>query len=563
MRLLYVEDDKDISEEIAYFLKRKVKELFVAQDGEEGLALFKEFHPNMVVTDIQMPKMNGLRMIEKIRELDTRVPVIITSAYNDTDFLTRSIDLGVDGYITKPINLKQMFQSIEKAYKPQQLLQQLEYKNADLAHMNENLDAIVHKKTQDLEFLYHHDPVTKLKNEIALQEIMQAHSFDYLLLLDVANFSYLNKQYGKVFGDEVLLQVANLLATHCNSMVRLYKIESDKFIFLLQQMERKDVEEFCHQIHSFFDMKKIDIHNIPLSISFHIGIASCNTQEDTMIHAQYALDIAKELGARFYSFYTEDDFFIQKNRDLIKWLDITKEMIENGDIIPYFQPILDVKTNKVIKFEVLARGLHEGEVIAPVHFLEPAAKLGLLSSITRLIVQKSFKYFQKNNFSFSINISERDLHEGYLGEYLLERAELYGIVPQRITLEILENITVDTKHEEIIIAINKLKSLGFKIAIDDFGTENANFSRLMDIDFDYLKLDAIFIKYLDTKEKHQVIVKSIVQLAKVLGVQTIAEYVSSEAICNIAKECGVDLMQGYYLGKPRATLQRDATCGGM
>ena len=92
--------------------------------------------------------------------------------------------------------------------------------------------------------------------------------------------------------------------------------------------------------------------------------------------------------------------------------------------------------------------------------------------------------------------------------------------------------------------------LGIKIAIDDFGTENANFSRLMLVNFDYLKLDGIFIRDLNKNEKQQKIVKSVVQLAKVLGVQTVAEYVENKEIYEKAKECGIDFMQGYYFGKP-------------
>ncbi|WP_457743306.1 EAL domain-containing response regulator [Sulfurimonas sp.] len=554
IRLLYVEDDADIAEEIAYFLKRKVKELVVAEDGEAGLSLFKEVHPDIVVTDIQMPKMNGLSMIEKIRELDSQVPIIITSAYNDTNFLTRSIDLSVDGYITKPINLKKMLETIEKSYKPQELLHKLENKNEELVKINENLDAIVHEKTKDLEFLYRHDKLTMLENKVALQEIMDYNSFEYLVLLDIANFSYLNKQYGKTFGDEVLLKISKLLTTHTMSNIKLYKIESDRFVFLVKNIDEITVEEFCRQIHSFFDNKKITVENIDIGIAFNIGVASFDSKEDILVHAEYALDIAKELGARFYSFYAESNLFVQKNKNLIKWLNITKEMIEEGNIIPYFQPILDVETNKIVKFEVLARGLYNDEIITPLHFIEPATKLGLISSVTRIMIQKSFQIFKENDFEFSINISERDLHEGYLCDYLLERTAVYGIKPSRLTLEILENVTVDTKHKDIVTKINKLKALGFKIAIDDFGTENANFSRLMDIDFDYIKLDAVFIKNLDTNEKQQLIVKSIVELAKVLGVKTVAEYVCSESIYKIVKECGVDMVQGYYLGKPKETL---------
>jgi len=559
IRLLYVEDDEDIAEQIAFFLKRRVKELHVAKDGQEGMVLFTKYRPDVVVTDIQMPKMNGLEMTAKIREIDTEVPIIITSAYNDTDFLTSSIELGVDGYITKPVNLSHMLQSIKKAYEPQKLHKEIRKKNIELQTINTNLDAIIEDRTKDLEYLYYHDKLTSLENKIALQERIDNHGFEYLLLLDIANFSYINKQYGVEFGDKVLFETSKLLKAHCTPHIHLYKVESDRFVFLLNEVNSIKVEEFCRQIHSFFDTKKIQIDNICIGISFNIGVASADSKEGVMVHAEYALDIAKELSARNYSFYDETNDVVKKNKNLIKWLNITKQMIESNNIIPYFQPIFNTKENKIAKFEVLARGVYNGEIISPFYFIEPATKLGLISSITKIMIQKSFQFFKDNSFEFSINISERDLYENYLYNYLQERMSHYGIEASRITLEILENITTTNHHLDIVEQINKLKSLGLKIAIDDFGTENANFSRLMHINFDYLKLDGMYIRNLDKNERQQMIVKSVVQLAKVLGVQTVAEFVENREVYKKAKECGIDFMQGYYFGKPCKELHDDIT----
>jgi diguanylate cyclase (GGDEF)-like protein len=548
--LLYVEDDKDISEEIAFFLKKRVKRLLLAENGEEGLELFIEYSPDIVMSDIQMPKMDGLVMSQKIRDLNRDVPIIITSAYNDTDFLNRAIELGVSGYITKPINLAKMIETLEKSLEPLRLKAILQERNSALEEINGNLDVIVQQKTADLEFLYHHDGLTSLKNIIALQEDIKTGHYQYLILLDIANFSYINKQYGKEFGDKVLVAIAKLLDGHSNADVSLYKTESDRFVFLVKDMGRDDVSEFCGQIHSFFDNKKIDIDGVMLSVVFNIGIASFKIEDRVIIHAEYALDIAKEMGARFYFFYNEEDALIQKHKSMIEWLDITKEMIENDDIVPYYQAILETKTDAIVKFEVLARGIFHDKIIPPSAFIEPATRLGLISSITKMMIQKSFMFFQDKPYSFSINISERDLYEEYLVEYLQIRAHEYNIEPSRVTLEILENITTCIRHESIMAQINRIRELGFQIAIDDFGTENANFSRLMHIQFDYIKLDGVFIRNLSENTKQQLIVKSIVELAKVLGVQTVAEYVENEHIYAAAKECGIDFVQGYYCGVP-------------
>lgn len=113
--ILYVEDDEMTIEEISYFLKRHVKELHVAKDGYEGLELFKKHNPDMVITDIQMPNMDGLQMSEKILEINPSVPIALTTAYSDSKYLIKAIELGIDKYIIKPINMQEILTIIQKS----------------------------------------------------------------------------------------------------------------------------------------------------------------------------------------------------------------------------------------------------------------------------------------------------------------------------------------------------------------------------------------------------------------------------------------------------------------
>ncbi len=548
--LLYVEDDIDIVEEISYFLNKRVKNLYVANDGKEGLELFEKYNPQIIITDIQMPKLNGLEMSAKIREKNKDIPIVVTSAYNDNNFLNRSIELGINGYITKPVSLSKLIDVLEKVLEPSLLKSKLIEKNRELEEFNSNLNSLVEEKTRKIEFMYRHDTLTSLYNTISLKEELKKREFGYIFLLDIANFSYINKQYGKAFGDKVLVEISKLLLKHCNDNISLFKVESDNFVFLSKNIDKNEAKAFCRQLHGFFDNIELKVEQIPVNIAFNIGISSLESEDEAMILAEYALDLAKKIGARFYFFYDEKNDFISKDKESIKWLEITKNMLDNEKIVPYFQPIMDVKTNQINKYEVLVRGIHNNEIISPYFFLESALKLGLISSVTRIMINKSFAFFQNYNYNFSLNITERDLYEGYLCEFLDIKLKKYKIEPSRVTLEILESVTTAFHHKNIIGEILRLKKMGLKIAVDDFGTENANFSRLMDINFDYIKLDGVFIRDIDKSEKLQMIVKSIIRLASALGVKTIAEYVENESIFEVVKKCGVDYIQGYYLGKP-------------
>ncbi len=103
LTILYVEDEDDVKEQFSRFLKRRIKTLYTASNGREGLKLFKRYNPDIIVTDIQMPKMSGLAMAETIREVNSEIPIIVITAFNESDYLLKSIDLGIDKYLFKPI----------------------------------------------------------------------------------------------------------------------------------------------------------------------------------------------------------------------------------------------------------------------------------------------------------------------------------------------------------------------------------------------------------------------------------------------------------------------------
>ena len=552
--ILYVEDNREISQEIEFFLKPKFKNFYTAYNGVEGVELFKKYRPDLIITDIQMPIMDGIGMIEAIREIDSDVGIIITTAFNESDYLLKAIYLQVDGYMMKPLNFKKLLMSLQKIVEPMELKNQILSKNIELQEMNKNLDKIVKEKTKELEYLYSHDPLTGLSNFISLGEEIDTGRYENLILLDISNFSTINKQYGKSFANAILIEVSKKLKEHATMNMRLFKTESDRFVFLSHSNDENNLEEFCQQIISFFDTQVLDVEDLEITINFSIGIAKITDEFFPLVNAEYALDIGKKIGSRYYHFYDESQESVNTAKEMIKWINATKEMIKSEVIEPYYQPIADVKTGKILKYEVLARANYQGELLSPYFFIDSAERLGLVSSITRMVINKSFEYFKNTETCFSINITQRDLLDKYLVVFLEEKLALYGIKPQKVTFEILENVTVGEQHTLIIKQIQALKSMGFEIAIDDFGIENSNFSRLLEIDFDYIKLDGLFIKGLKESKKDRDIVSVIVSLAKTLKIKTVAEYVEDEDILEIVKECGVDMAQGYLIGKPLANV---------
>jgi diguanylate cyclase (GGDEF)-like protein len=548
LKVLYIEDDKSARDSTLKFLETLFLKIDTAQDGEEGYHKYKNTKYDIILTDINMPKLNGIELIEKIRVNDASIPILILSAHDDREYFVQSIKHGVDGYILKPIEMEQFFVIISKVVKRIDLEKSLlEYQN--------DLEVKVEEKIRELRHLYYHESYTDLPNAKKLQADILEKDFSYILLLDISNFSTINKEYGKVFANNVMIKTAHTLEYHIHKKAKLYKIESDRFIIALKDVSLENIHDYCDQIVSFFDTKNVKIDDAEIHITFNIGVAEVHdNMSETLINCEYALDKSKYLGSRHYEIFDEDINSFRDEKEAVRWLRTTRTMILQEKIEPYFQPIKDIAKNKILKYEVLARGILDDKIIAPIYFIHPAEKLGLITSVTRMMINKSFNFFKDKIYQFSINITERDLLEGYMPDFLSEKIRQYNIEPQRVTFEILENITLAKNNEKITQQLNILREMGFKIAIDDFGIENSNFSRLLEINLDFIKIDGVFIRNLKINPKNKTITKAIVNLSKTLGIKTIAEYVEDEDIYNIIKECGIDYAQGYYIGKPEANV---------
>ena len=369
------------------------------------------------------------------------------------------------------------------------------------------------------------DSITTDVNQI--EDELKRDGYNYLYLLDVSNFSAINKVFGKLFSNKILLEIESMLEINTNNRSKLFKVESDRFVILSNEKSKESIKEYCEQIISFFDIKKVTLDDVELDVTFNIGVSRIiNNISDTIVNSEYALDKSKKLGSRNYEIYDELNLEYVDEKDAILWLNRTKEIILNDQIEPYFQAIQEISTGKITKYEVLARGIVGGEIVEPRYFLQSASRLGILTSVTKTIIKKSFKYFQDKDSSFSINLTERDLLEGYLNEFLKDKLLSYSIEPSRVIFEIVESVVVDQNFKVISEQIKELKELGFKIAIDDFGIENSNFNRLLEMNADIIKVDGSFVSELKENDKMALIVKTIVDLAKSLNIDTVAEYVT-------------------------------------
>jgi diguanylate cyclase (GGDEF)-like protein len=371
-----------------------------------------------------------------------------------------------------------------------------------------------------------------------------------LILLDIDNFSNINDSYGVDFGDEIFTYVHHALQEFKCKDIDVYKLESDEFALVNKNnFDINHAINIAKTITSFFNETEVDIdEDISCKLSFSIGIA-LGRGITVLNNARLAIKDLRQHSRGTYKVYDMKSSYVRNVQDNVYWVNTIKDSVANDDIVAFYQPIVDNKTNEVYKYECLTRILNDGEYVSPYLFMDAANETRMLSFITKSIIKQACKTFSKNSFEFSINITNDDLHLGYLEEYLLRITKMNNIEPSRVVLELLEDIS-SLQAGSVIAQLNSLKRKGFKLSIDDFGSESSNFSRLLELKPDYLKIDGSFVKNIITDKRSQIITEGIVDIAHKMGIKIIAEYIHSKEVQDKIVELGVDFSQGFFHGEP-------------
>ncbi len=407
----------------------------------------------------------------------------------------------------------------------------------------------IKKQQQELYNQLRSNPFTKLPNLYALEEYLETEKNDIsLVVLDIDAFDTITSEFGKPFSDQIIGQVHQILNSFTADHAQLFHLFSDRFAFIIKDYDNNQDIKLSKSTKSLFENLHLTHKDIDISITFSIGIARENS-EKIILQANSALNDVKLEGKNGYKLFDNGIEYEKQQKNNIYWAKRIKEIIMEDNLIVYYQPIVNNKTMQTEKYECLARAIDNDKIIPPYFFLEVAQTRGYLKNITKIVIDKSFRAFQNSHFDFSINITQDDLKDADIINFLRYKVEQYNIEPSRVYLEILESVTsLHSKETEEIF--NEFKKIGFKIAIDDFGTETSNFSRVLSIDADIIKIDGAFVKNLDSDENSIKIVETIVSFAKKIGAKTIAEFVHSEEIFHIVKDIGVDYSQGYYFSPP-------------
>jgi len=521
--VLYCEDEEYLRDITAGILESFTKKQFICKDGAEGLTVFKENQHliDLIITDINMPNMNGLEMAKEIKKINPNMPIVVATAFSNSEYLLDAIDLGVDKYVLKPINVKKLLDIMSKS--------------------------LLYHELRDLYL----DQLTKLQNRNALIKDTKTIEKSTLALINIDKFSILNDLYGEEFGDKILLSfVGKLKETFKSENYNIYRVGSDNFVVLCKNFNTS-VQEFKQTCQTFINHiaeDGIEIDNEEIDISVTIGVAQANDKH-AFEYAQRAIPKARK---RYLDIIEYDKEQFEQKKDIeenIAWIKKLKSGLTDGRFQPYFQPIIDAKTKEIYKYEALIRYIDdEGNEIAPYKFLTIAKKARLFPVIIKVMLSSVLAIIKEKKIRVAVNLSFEDIINSDTHQFIFNTLDQYKEEAKLLDFEILESEEIED-FEIVKDFINKIRSYGCHIGVDDFGAGYSNFNMLEALNVDFVKIDGSLIKEIDTLPKHALIVETIADFCKKLGIKTVAEFVSSEDIYQKTKSLGIEYMQGWHFGK--------------
>ncbi len=420
----------------------------------------------------------------------------------------------------------------------------------ELELLNDNLESRVQENTQYILNQVYTDRLTNLPNRQRLLEDLINFKDKYLMLVNINDFTSINDFYGHVVGDTILRDFADLLSRCSHAAIeKIYKLPGDEYAIITTS---SDVKETMSHLYDYLSKTPFQLQTHEMHISATIAAARIFGDGRSLANADMTLKKAKKENKTFMLFQKDLQLHEQHKENLETAKDI-REALTHKNIVPFYQPIVDIKTGKIDKYECLARLVKkDGTVVPPLKFISSAQKIRLYFEIMTNVIHHAFETFKDNDLKFSINFNIEDILNVHMQEFFFNKVGEYNI-GDRLTLEILE--TQALEQDSVVKAfIEKCQGYGITIAIDDFGSGYANFEHITRIKADLLKLDGSLIKVIDQDNNARLVVETLVLFAKKLNMKTIAEYVHSQKIYDIVKELGIDYAQGYLLGKPEASL---------
>ncbi len=427
---------------------------------------------------------------------------------------------------------------------------------------------------QKIEFMSYHDALTGLPNRLLAKNLFEQAILDAdrdnskvaLLFVDLDKFKTINDSLGHLVGDALLTGLAGRLRACLRDVDTLSRQGGDEFLIALKDV--RDSESITvvtdKLMESMAEPVKISGHELSISLSIGIAVYPDDGQDfETLLKkSDTAMYQAKESGRNTYRFHTE-----QMNLDATEHLRLRnglRRALEQGEFLLHYQPQLSVVNGEVVGVEALLRWQHpELGMVPPGKFISIAEDSGLIVPISEWVIREACRQaiaWQNEGLPgmvVAVNLSAVHFKRGDVVQSALQALQESGLEPSLLEFELTESILIK-ETDKVMAIVRQLKSMGVKLSIDDFGTGYSSLSYLKQFNVDKLKIDQSFIRDMADDPNDAAIVRAIIQMAKSLNLETIAEGVEDERQLALLRLQQCDEVQGFYFAKP---MPADALAG--
>ena len=393
-----------------------------------------------------------------------------------------------------------------------------------------------------------------------------------LCFMDLDQFKVINDTCGHTAGDELLRQLGKVLQGAVSKRDTLARLGGDEFGVLMEHCTLDQAQRVANAL-----LKRIqDFQFSWEGQSFRVGVSiglvavtkSTPNFTELLKQADAACYMAKDLGRNRIHTYLPEDTELAQRQGEIQWVTRINRALEENRLCLYAQPIVPLNGSNHKHYELLIRMVSEsGEIIPPGAFLPAAERYGLMEKIDIWVIENAFgllaanpEFVEKTHF-IAINLSGQSLVDDDFLELITSQLEKSGVEASRICFEVTETVAISNLTAAVTF-ISRLKKIGCRFALDDFGSGLSSFGYLKNLPVDFLKIDGMFVKDIVNDPIDYAMVRSINDIGQVMGMQTIAEFVEDNEIRGMLKAIGVNYVQGYGIGKPRPFVELLETKNG-
>lgn len=523
--VLYAEDNDETRMQYENIFKLLFKEVKSAENGAVALEEYKKKKYDLIITDLTMPILDGVSMISEILKIDPFQHVVIMTAHNTSENLRDSIDFQVDGILLKPVLMEKLFQLLYKVSNA------LHNEKKDLNHLDKKKD---------------------------LASLLNGDNYSFFLVV-VNKLDDIVKKFGVKTKDYILKAVKEHLS--------YFGIEDDSVVELknnavICKIDKKYLDKTLESLQEFSDRQNIIIvtfNNLKIYITLSYGIVMLDSKKTThnsenlMNHIDCVI---KDINSDEYSesvVKMDIDMAEVKRSNSLNWLGVTLDALKQENIVPFYQSIINLETNKIESYEIFSRIKDGDKYILPKFFIDLSKKAGILEEISKIVFKQGFEKLSKTEYSFHINLGDTELRDSSMEKYLTDLSKRYNVKHHKVILDI-ENYELLKPNGRILNFLLRLKKLGYKIAFKGFATGNINIEILSILQPDYIKINQLFLQkaILDSNMKNAL--AFLLKYTKSSNIKSIIVGVESKEILDEANKLGFDYAQGYLIEKPSSSI---------